>query len=88
MNEEVQQQAEWRSRLMADVLSNMHDEETRVAILIAGLDQAHSEGLMDAAWICDQIAARGPSTTRRTADILAKAIRDLDRKNMAYLTAR
>lgn len=84
MNEEVQQKSEWRARLMADVLSNMHDEEIRSELLIAGLDQAHSEGVEDAATICDGVAHQTKDpTTRRIATTLAKALRDYDRRNKA-----
>lgn len=82
LNEEVQQKAEWRSRLMADVLSNMHDDETRAALLEAGLNQSHSEGVEDAATICDGIVHQSKSAeVRRVAGTIAKALREYDAWN-------
>jgi hypothetical protein len=88
MNEEVQQKSDWRARLMADVLSNMHDEETRAELLIAGLDQAHSEGVEDAAFICDGIAHQAAEPrTRKVATTIAKALREYDARNKSTRAA-
>lgn len=78
--DEVVQKAEWRARLMGDVLSNMHDDETRAAMLEAGLAQAHEEGLLDAAYICDEVAKTRPNAAI-VASVIAKAIRDLAARN-------
>lgn len=84
IDDETQQKAEWRGRLMADVLSNMHDEDTRAELLEAGLHQAHSEGVEDAAVICDRIAHHAESReARKVAYIIAKALRDYDARNKA-----
>lgn len=80
--EQLQQRAEWRARLMADVLSNMHDDETRVQMLFAGLEQAHQEGMSDAADICDGLAVAKPGTRDATvAFVISNAIRALCRLN-------
>jgi len=80
VNDELQQKAEWRGRLIADVLSDMHDEETRVAILEAGLRQAHSEGLHDAIYVIEKIAVERPDYATALG-IIAKSLRKLDRLN-------
>lgn len=82
MNEEVQQKSDWRARLMADVLSNTHDEETRAELLIAGLEQAHTEGVEDATFICDGIAHQSVEPrTIKVATTIAKALRDYNARN-------
>lgn len=81
ITDETQQKADWRGRLCADVLSNFHDEETKSELLMAGLRQAHEEGLADAAYICECVARDGPRTTRDTAQVLGDAIRQLIARN-------
>lgn len=80
--DEIQQKFEWRARLVVDVLSRKFDIQILAEMLEAGLRQAHSEGLIDAALICDHVAEmtdRGPK--RHTAEVLGRCIRELDRKN-------
>lgn len=87
--DEIQQKAEWRSRLMADVLSSAHDDETRCELLEAGLHQAHSEGVEDAAEICDGIARQTSSPQiRAVAETIAKALREYDNRNKLGRSAR
>lgn len=82
LNDEVQQKAEWRARLMADVLGDKFAEETRALLLEAGLHQAHSEGVEDAAYICVAIAHQATnSEVRRVATTIARALRDYDARN-------
>lgn len=86
MNDEVAQKAAWRVRLVIAIIERKFDDETLVQMLNAGLAQAHSEGLQDAATICDRIAAARP-TAAKVATILAAAIRILDRMNKSGAVA-
>ena len=80
MNDEIQQKAEWRARLIGGVLSNTHDDETRVAMFEAGLHQAHSEGLHDAIYVIEKVAVERPDYAAALG-IIAKSLRKLDRLN-------
>ena len=82
MNDEVAQKAEWRTRLIVDIIQRKFDDETLADMLEAGLRQAHSEGLRDAADICQSVAnaVQDPGKAR-AAFILASSIRDLDVRN-------
>lgn len=84
MNEEVAQRVGWRSRLIADVILRKFDDETLADMLEAGLRQAHSEGLLDAADICQSVAnAIQDPGKARAAFVLASSIRELDVRNKA-----
>lgn len=78
--DEITQKAEWRGRLFRALLRREHDDETLLAMLEAGLDQAHSDGLQDAADVCQGVAD-AKSDSKRVASVLANAIRELDRRN-------
>lgn len=83
ISDETQQKAEWRARAISDIVLKAHDNETLVEMLEACLNQAHSEGLGDAAYICDKVAddPEIEPVKRRTAKVLAGSIRDLDKLN-------
>jgi hypothetical protein len=83
VSDEVQQKAEWRARAISGIVLKAHDDETLVEMLEACLNQAHSEGLADAAYICDKVAADPgiEPVKRRTAKVLAGSIRNLDKLN-------
>lgn len=78
--DEVQQRAEWRTRLTVAVLERKHDDETLSEMLRAGLNQAHSEGLMDAVHILEQIAKQRPAYAP-VLDIITVQLRKLDEMN-------
>lgn len=82
MDEEVEQKAEWRARLMGAIIRRDFDDDTLAHMLEAGLNQAHSEGLQDAADICDAIIEARPHT-KPMFSIIANAIRGLDERNKA-----
>lgn len=82
IQDEIQQKSEWRTRLVVDVLSRKFDIQILAEMLEAGLRQTHSEGLIDAALVCDDVATMIDSGPKRhTAEVLGRAIRELDRKN-------
>lgn len=76
----VMQAAEWKARLVAAVIHRDFDDETLAEMLFAGFNQAHSEGLSDAAAICQGVADVVPHAAK-VAGTLAARIRDLDRLN-------
>lgn len=80
--EETMQKVEWRVRLVVDLIARQHDDATLEAMLNAGLEQAYSEGLQEAASVC-QAVADGPvqAATKHVASTLAASIRELDRRN-------
>lgn len=78
---ETQQQAEWRARLLVDLMGRRFDDATLVAMLRAGLDEAHSEGLRDAAEICQKVADADPKRWGPVASVLARQIRALIKMN-------
>jgi hypothetical protein len=80
---EVMQKAEWRVRLVRAVLFREHDSETLLAMLDAGLDMAHSEGLLDAVEVCQGVADQSDGEQRRVALVLADGLRKLNAKNAA-----
>lgn len=80
MSDDATQRAEWRIRLVRALVNREHDTETLLAMLEAGLDKAHSEGLQDAAFICQRIADSA-APARSVATAVAAAIQDLDRRN-------
>lgn len=81
--DELTRKAEWRARLISDIIGRRFDDATLEAMLEAGLHQAHSEGLEDAASVCDGVAAApGISPERlRVVAVMARSIRQLDRMN-------
>lgn len=80
--EDCTQRAEWRTRILVAVATGSFDTETLIAMLDAGWDQAHSEGLKDAAEICDGVAASLDDPPRKkVATTLADACRELDARN-------
>ena len=84
VSDEIRQKAEWRARWCSDILSHKFDDETLSEMLIAGLDKAHSEGVLDAAEICQRIADGDANERwRNVASIIARSLRDLDRRNRA-----
>ena len=82
--EDVEQRTAWKRRIVSAILNREHDDETLAAMLIAALNQGHSEGLQDAAHICEQIGVQypGASIVGRTATVLARSIRELDKLNL------
>ena len=79
---EVQQKAEWRTRLIVAIIERRFDDETLADMLEAGLDQANSDGLLDAAALCHRVADLVSDPNRRhVASTLAKSIMELDRMN-------
>lgn len=76
MTDEVQQRQAWRRRLVEAVMERKFDDEVLVTMLCAGLDQAHTEGLSDAAEICRKVADGVPSA-RRVAGVLKRSIQEL-----------
>lgn len=80
--DDMMQKAEWRARLVVDIIARKFDDETLAEMLEAGLCQAHSEGLMDAAYICDKVAEQAVKpASRYAAEVLGNGIRALDIKN-------
>lgn len=80
LNDEGQQRAAWQQRLVQAVLDRKFDDETLVTMLSAGFDQAHEDGLRDAADICRDIGAGSPAATR-IARHIEKALRNLIQLN-------
>lgn len=80
MNDQAQQRAEWRRRLVAAALERKFDDETLVTMLMAGLEQAHEEGICDSADICRDVAKEAPSATR-VALVLERSLRSLIKLN-------
>lgn len=80
LNDEFQQRAEWRERLIEAVICRSADDETLVDMLMAAFDQSHSDGLQDAAAVCDH-AGKNNGEAGRAARTLAGLIRELDRMN-------
>ena len=80
LNDEGQQRAAWQQRLVEAVLARKFDDETLVTMLSAGFDQAHEDGIRDAADICSGIAAGSPAATR-IARHIEKALRSLIQMN-------
>lgn len=80
LNEQGQQRLEWRRRLVDAVLKREFDDETLIAMVMAGFDQAHEDGISDAADLCRDVAAGAPDAVR-VAGILEKSLRSLIRLN-------
>lgn len=80
LTDEMDQHIAWRMRLATAIVHREFDDETLLTMLHAGLHQAHSEGLNDAAHICETVAVQRPQA-RHVASVLAKAIRELDKLN-------
>jgi hypothetical protein len=80
------QQLEWRARLVRAVIERKHGDETLVTMLFAGFDQAQSDGLRDAAWLCQRVAEACPESAR-VATVLAENILRLDKMNRADANA-
>lgn len=84
MNDEIQQKAEWRTRLISAILNREHDNETLCTMLEAGLHQAHSEGVGDAVYVIDQVAMQRPDH----ADVLTILSTSLRRLAIANTAGR
>jgi len=82
ITDDLMQKAEWRSRLVVDILARKFDDETLAEMIEAGLCQAHSEGLLEAAEVCQSVAdaVRDPAK-KHAASVLASSIRELDARN-------
>jgi hypothetical protein len=80
MDEDTAHRTEWKQRIVAAVVERRFDDETLGHLIAAGFDQAHSDGLADAAYICDRVAEARPHT-RTVLAVIANAIRDLDARN-------
>lgn len=80
--DEVDQKTDWRSRLVQAVLAREFEDETLVLMLEAGLQEAHSEGVLDAASICERVA-EADSPARTVALVLAKALRKYNDRNVS-----
>jgi hypothetical protein len=81
-DDSIKQRAEWRTRLMRDVIDGAHGKSTLVEMLAAGLHQAYAEGVNDCAEMCETIATRAADhRARRVADVLATSMRDYNRQN-------
>jgi hypothetical protein len=86
-DEQIKQRAEWRSRLMKAVIGRQHDPATLVDMFAAGLQQAYSEGVLDAADMCDTIAKRTTNERDRyVAGVLAQSMRDYTTLNNVNVT--
>src|SRR5262245_40202562 len=82
--DEITQKVDWRMRVSRAVLERQFDQETLLALLDAGWEQAHSEGVTDAAHICQRIADQAPSPRdRQIAQLLADSCTAYDQKNRA-----
>jgi hypothetical protein len=66
-----EQWTEWRRRMVEAIISRAFDDETLAEMLMAGFDEAHTEGLLDAADICRDIAEASPPGSR-VARVLEK----------------
>jgi len=73
ISEEAQQRTAWRRRLVEAVPERQFDNEVLVTMLMAGFDQAHAEGLLDAAEVCKEVAA-GSAPARRIATTLERSL--------------
>jgi len=81
-HEAVVQQAEWRARLTVAVINKEFDDETLISMLFAGLNQAHEEGLRDAANLCRDVAKRARFPERvLTASVIADSLERLIKLN-------
>ena len=80
LSDEADHHIAWRMRLATAIVYREFDDETLLVMLHAGLHQAHSEGLNDAAHICETVAVQRPQA-QHVASVLAKAIRELDELN-------
>lgn len=86
-DDEVTQKVEWRNRVMAAVLRRQFDDETLFEMLDAGWEQAHSEGVLDAAHICQRVAEGAEdSRGKYVAQTLANACLEYDARNKAGRT--
>jgi len=58
------------------IIERAFDDETLAEMLMAGFDEAHAEGLLDAADICGDVAEASPPGSR-VARVLENALRSL-----------
>jgi hypothetical protein len=79
-----EQWTEWRRRMVEAIISRAFDDETLAEMLMAGFDEAHTEGLLDAADICRDIAEASGS---RVARVLENALRSLVEMNAMQFPA-
>lgn len=78
LSDESQQEIAWKVRLLVDLIGRRFDDQTLEAMLNAGLDKAHEEGIRDAAELCRMMSERTPHLSNKHAlDIAAEAIADL-----------
>lgn len=82
-DDEFEQRCAWKQRLVRALLERKHDDETLAHMLEAGLNQAHAEGLRDAAYICDKVAEAHPKRVGPVAMVLARQMRRLEQLNAA-----
>jgi hypothetical protein len=75
-----EQRTEWRRRMVEAIIERAFDDETLAEMLMAGFDEAHTEGLLDGADICRDIAEASPPGSR-VARVLESALRSLVEMN-------
>lgn len=80
--EQIQQRGEWRLRLIKAAIGREHSNDTLVDMLVAGLQQAYIEGVLDCAEMCDVIATRTTAARDRfVAATLANSMREYSALN-------
>ena len=57
----MDQKGAWRQRIIEAVVDRKFDDETLVTMILAGFDQAHEEGLPEAADVCRGVADGAPA---------------------------
>lgn len=80
-DDEIEQHVAWRRRLIDAVLNRAFDDETLVDMLCTGLSEAHAEGVLDAAYVCQKVADASKGEVKKTAAVLARQIRALEAIN-------
>jgi hypothetical protein len=78
-----EQCTEWRRRMVEAIISRAFDDETLAEMLMAGFDEAHTEGLLDAADICRDIAEASPPGSR-----VARVLENASRINRLPISSR
>lgn len=82
VTDELRQKAEWRARLIEDVIRRRFDDATLESMIEAGLSQAYSEGILDAAEMCQSVAHNvSEAPKKQTAAVLARCLRQLNDMN-------
>lgn len=82
ITEEIKQSIEWRRRLLEAVLERKFDDEVLVTMLMAGFDQAHADGMLEAADMCKEIGDKALDS-KRVAGVIENALRRLVEMNKA-----